>query len=123
MVDSQNFRIQIIDPEAHTFRLIGKHGDGPGEFSRPRGVAVDSDFNIYVSDAAFNKVQLFDQEGRLLLHFGTPDRQPGGFQLPAGMHVDANDHLFVTDQINGRVQKFEYLGKPELVEALTPDSD
>ena len=60
---------------------------------------------------------------RLLLHFGTPDRQPGGFQLPAGMHVDANDHLFVTDQINGRVQKFEYLGKPELVEALTTEPD
>jgi len=49
--------IQLFDENAKHIRNIGKLGDAPGSFVRPRGVAVDSDGHIYVVDANINNVK------------------------------------------------------------------
>jgi DNA-binding beta-propeller fold protein YncE len=109
-----NFRVQILEPDGEPVSIISKQGDRPGELSRPRGIALDSEGHIYVSDAAFNNIQIFDQEGRHLLTFGGSGRGPGGFQFPSGLAFDAEDRLYVADQLNKRVQVFQYLGKPDM---------
>jgi DNA-binding beta-propeller fold protein YncE len=34
-------------------------GEGPGEFSKPEGITVDSNGRVYVADTTNNNVQLF----------------------------------------------------------------
>jgi DNA-binding beta-propeller fold protein YncE len=86
-------------------------GDVPGALARPRGVAVDSEGHVYVSDAAFDNIQIFDGLGNLLLYFGALGGGPGQFNLPAGLYVDAEDRLYVADSFNRRVQIFQYLAE------------
>jgi DNA-binding beta-propeller fold protein YncE len=120
VVDTMNFRVQILDPAGNPLKAIGRVGDSPGSFSRPKGIAVDSDGHIYVVDAAFNNFQIFDSEGALLLFVGNSGREPGQFSMPAGAYIDAQDRLYVVDQFNSRVQVFQYLAKP--VEQAAPES-
>ncbi|MEK6713487.1 MAG: 6-bladed beta-propeller [Nitrospirota bacterium] len=79
-------------------------------FSKPKGIALDSEGHIYVVDAAFNNVQIFDQEGRLLLPFGEMGNKPGLFWLPAGMDIDDDNNIYVADQYNRRINVYKFLG-------------
>jgi DNA-binding beta-propeller fold protein YncE len=111
VVDTQNFRVQIFDKDGNFIRRFGKIGDKPGMFARPKGVAVDSEGNIYVTDAAFNNIQIFNETGELLLYFGSGGYKAATFRLIAGIYIDENDKIVVADGFSGRVQLFQYLSK------------
>jgi len=87
-------------------------GDRPGSFANPKGIALDSDGHIYVTDAAFCNVQIFDSQGNVLLFVGQLGPRPGYFHLPAGIAIDENDRIYVADQLNSRIQVFQYLKEP-----------
>ena len=93
-------------------RAFGSAGDGPGSFSRPKGVAVDGDGHIYVVDGVFNNVQIFDGQGRLLLDWGGPGAAAGEFCLPNAIVINSKNEIFVADAYNHRIQMFRYLSKP-----------
>ncbi len=121
--DSLNCRIQQFVPDAsggserapegrglaYVPRLqIGSRGDMPGYFSRPKGIAVDSQDHLYVIDAQFEAVQVYSSDGVLLMAFGREGRGPGEFWLPSGIHIDPTDRLWIADTYNRRVQAFDY---------------
>ena len=83
---------------------------------RPRDIALDSEGNIYVTDALRNNVQIYDAAGNLLLRFGALGLGPGQFRLPAGVTIDKDDNIYIADSINERIQIFKYLGKPQEVQ-------
>ncbi len=110
IVDTMNFRVQILDPRGNFINSFGKIGNVPGTFSRPKGIALDSEGHIYVSDAAFNNIQIFDKKGELLLFFGNFGSGLADLRLPAGMYIDRHDRIYVADQLNHRIQVYQYLG-------------
>lgn len=112
VVDSMNFRVQVMDADFAFLDSFGTAGDAPGYFSRPKGAAVDSEGHVYVVDALFDNVQVFDREGHLLMAFGGPGAGPGQFWLPNDIHIDGADRIYVSDSHNRRVQVFEYLPAP-----------
>jgi DNA-binding beta-propeller fold protein YncE len=101
--------VQVLASDRRFLFAFGAPGDGPGYFSRPKGVAVDSDGNIYVVDALFDNVQVFDREGQLLLAFGGPGQAAGQFWLPSEILIDKEDRIYVADTYNERIQVFQYL--------------
>jgi DNA-binding beta-propeller fold protein YncE len=107
--DTGNFRVQVFDIEGQFLKTFGKVGDRFGEFSRPRGVGVDSEGHIYVADSAFDNFQIFSDDGKILLFVGARGSNPGFFSIPAGLHIDDHDRIYVADQYNNRVQVFQYL--------------
>jgi len=109
VTDSMNFMIKVYSREGDLKGTIGKIGDSPGSFARPKGIAVDSDQHVYVVDATHDNFQIFDKEGNLLLFIGNNGQGPGEFYLPSGIYIDKNDHVFVADTFNRRVQVFQYL--------------
>lgn len=112
ITDTQNFRIQIFDKDGNFIRAFGKVGDRPGDFSRPKGVGVDSEGHIYVADSAFNNVQIFSETGELMLYFGGAGyTEPGTFRLISGLYIDENDKIVISDGFTGRVQTFQYLSE------------
>jgi DNA-binding beta-propeller fold protein YncE len=110
VVDAMNFRVQAFDRSGVFQFAIGKPGDGIGSVFRPKGVAVDSEGDLYIVDGALGVVQVFNRQGQLLYYFGALGTHAGEFQLPAGLFIDRDDHVYVVDSFNRRVQVFQYSG-------------
>ena len=109
VTDSGNFRLQWFSPDGRFGGSIGENGNHPGYLARPRGLAVDSDGHVFVSDAAFEAVQVFDDKGKLLLFVGRAGMAPGQFSMPGGVFIDGRDRVYVADTHNARVQVFQYI--------------
>ena len=107
--DNMNFRIQAFDGDGAFQSSFGNHGDGSGSFSQPKGVAADSDGNIYVAGATIDRIQVFSPQGEFLLAFGGKGNGAGQFLMPAGITI-RNNRIYVADSYNRRIQVFEYVG-------------
>jgi len=70
----------------------GRPGSGPGEFTTPHAVAIDSRDRVLVADRENNRIQLFDREGTYLDEWGD-------LYHPMDIFVDDRGMTFVTDQI------------------------
>ena len=86
--------------------MFGKRGDGDGAFVWPTGIAVDSDYNVYVTDEWLNRVTVFSRDGAYLGHWGEAGSAEGQLRGPSGIDFDANGDLYIVDSLNDRVQKF-----------------
>lgn len=109
VLDAMNFRVQVFDRNGGFRRQFGGIGDQSGSFSRSKGLAVDSEGDIYTAEALLETVQIFDGSGRFLYYFGNTGAGPGQFQIPAGLWIDPHDRIFVVDSLNRRVQVFQFL--------------
>lgn len=88
----------------------GTTGTADGEFMEPRGIAVDTGGNVYVTDFILNRIQKFDSSGVFLLKWGSSGSGNGQFDGPNHLEVDGNDNVYVPDSDNDRIQKFSSSG-------------
>jgi sugar lactone lactonase YvrE len=110
---------QVLAYDADTLdpiRKIGKTGHNhelttPGDFSKPVGVAVDSEGNLYVTDTMNNRIEIFDADGEFIKEFGKAGDGPGYFARPKGIAIDSDDHIWVADGMQDRVQVFNKEGR------------
>jgi len=100
--DGLLFTVKVFDLEGNFVRTVGTLGRGPGQFARPKGIAVDRGHNLYVVDAAFENVQLFDADGRLLMYFGGPYEGPGYLYLPVKVIVDYDNLQYFQEYVDPR---------------------
>ena len=114
VLDSGNFRVQVLDSEGNFLSSWGSPGSALGQFGQPRSIEIDADDHVYVSDSQFGNIQVFNSEGRLLLPIGRlgQDDAPGTFSLITGLNIDSRGFLYVLDQ---------FLGKMEIYRKLSPD--
>ena len=82
------------------------------KFSRPTGVAVDKDDNIYVFDYGNSTLFKFGKKGKLIRKVRKRGTRPGEFSSLSLIKV-INDELYVCDGGNHRVQilntKLDYI--------------
>ena len=62
--DMGGFHVQKYDADGKFLQTFGRHGDRPGEFARPKGIALDRDDRLYAVDAAAQVVQVFNPAGQ-----------------------------------------------------------
>ncbi len=108
----ENDRIQVFSPEGKWLRQWGGHGYEPGEFLRPRAMAIDDEDHIYVADSTNNRIQVFDTQGKLLRTWGEKGDGPGQLYYPFDLAIGPDKSLYVCEYGNSRVQKFTLDGKP-----------
>ncbi len=78
---------------------IGNEEDENFMFYRVRGVAVDGQGNIYVSDMSNCRIQKFDSSGKYQMTIGRQGQGPGEFEGPTNVLVnDKTGNLFVKDR-------------------------
>ncbi len=105
--DALNFRVQRFDEGAGGFLgSFGTLGDGPGQMPRNKGVAVDRDGRIWVSDAVLDRVSLYNEAGFLLLSLGGSGTAQGRFSFPAGIAAHVDGRVALVDSLNRRVLIF-----------------
>jgi DNA-binding beta-propeller fold protein YncE len=111
VTDTLNSRIQVFGTDgAGLARTFGARGLYVGNLVRPKGVAVDTEGNVYVVESYHDHLLVFDREGAFLMAIGGVGQDAGRFYLPAGVWVDARNRVFVADMFNGRVAVFQFLG-------------
>jgi len=87
--------------------VIGTRGVGPGQFSKPRSVAVDAQDNLYVVDMT-GRVQKFSPDGRYLAYWQMEQTDLG---KPKGMSRDALGNIIVIEPHYARVNHHTPDGK------------
>ncbi len=83
-----NGRIVHLDREGQFVKAWGKLGVGPGEFSIPHAIAIDSDGRLYVADRNNVRVQIFNQNGELLDIWNN-------VIVPWGFHITPEDEIWI----------------------------
>ena len=89
---------------------ISSSSSDDGKFDLPTNVAVDSDGNIYVSDAGNFRIQKFNSTGDFQLKFGSEGLGPGQFNSPMGIDTNSFKEIYVVDSGKNSVQKFNSEG-------------
>lgn len=111
VTDTMNSRIQVLDAASGSMRrTFGMRGLYVGNLVRPKGVALDSERNVYVVESYYDHLLVFDRLGRFLMGIGGLGADSGRFYLPAGVWTDHLNRVFVADMFNGRVVLFQHLG-------------
>lgn len=108
VTDFGAFIIKVYNHKGEFIRSIGSYGQNPGQFARPKGIAVDNESNLYVVDAGFENVQVFNKEGKLLMHFGGSYKGKGDMWLPAKIILDY-EHLSYFEKFVDPRFDLEYL--------------
>jgi len=88
----------------------GTIGSGDGQFSNPRGVAVDASGVVYVADSANQRIQKFSSSGAFQAEWGTSGTDGGQVAFPYDVAVDSSGNVYVADSSNHRIQKLDSSG-------------
>jgi DNA-binding beta-propeller fold protein YncE len=107
-----NDRIQVFSPEGKWLRQWGGHGYEPGEFLKPRALAIDEQDRLFVADSCNHRIQVFNTQGKLLNSWGSRGDQPGQMSYPYDLTIGPDHCLYVCEYGNHRVQKFSLDGTP-----------
>ena len=92
--------------------ILGAAGAEPGQFQRPRGLAVAPDGTLFIADTDNHRIQHLDQDGNTLHVWGSfadisTGEAPGGtFYEPWGITIGLDGSVYVADTWNHRIQKF-----------------
>jgi len=123
VADYSSNTIRRISPLGVVTTLAGTPGtdgsdDGTGSaarFDSPRGVAVDANGNVYVTDSYNNTIRKITPAGVVstlagkpgYLEFGSADGTGSAarFNNPTGIAINADGILFVTDTNNGTIRR------------------
>ena len=122
--ESYNNRIYKITPDGSINVLAGVSGvpaylDGSGEqarFANPKGLAIDSNGNIFVADSLNNRIRKITPNGVVSTIAGNGETSTVGslvdgtgvdasFYGPTGVAIDSNNNIFVVDRNNYRIRK------------------
>src|SRR5579862_4911841 len=83
-----NDRVIVFDKHGRYVRAWGKLGTGPGEFSQPHSLVLDSHGRVYVADRNNVRIQVFDSQGKYLTEWKN-------IVTPWAMEVTKDDEIWV----------------------------
>lgn len=106
VLDTNNNRIQRLDPDGTVLEIFGDPGSADGLFSAPLRLKFNSEGILWVADTDNNRLQSFNTKGEFLTTVGSLGQGPGQFSRPIGLTFDVSGNMWVADSGNHRIQKF-----------------
>ncbi len=89
----------------------GVFGTEAGQFKYPRGVAVGTTGDVYVTDTENSRIQHFTAAGAFVKKWGEFGTEALQFRVPFGIGVDSDGSVYVADVQNRLLKKFnDYAG-------------
>jgi DNA-binding beta-propeller fold protein YncE len=93
--------VGVVAVLASTFVLkFGTVGSDNGQFTTPRGIAVDTSGNVYVADASGDsrgQIQKFDANGNFIARLGQNNGTAQGFISAYRITTDSSGNVYATD--------------------------
>ena len=121
IADRGNNRVRQINPDGVITTIPGAEDggdepDGEAPFADPRGVAVDSDGNIYVADTGNHQIHVIGDAGVVSRVAGIEGLGDGGpatearLLEPIGVAIGVDGTLYFSDTGNRRIRKVDTNG-------------
>ncbi|UCE02958.1 MAG: 6-bladed beta-propeller, partial [Candidatus Latescibacterota bacterium] len=80
LVDTQLSEVKVFTRDGEYLRTIGREGEGPGEFRRPRALLFDPDGNVGVVQSRPSRVVMLTADGVPAEPLALPNPDDGGFR-------------------------------------------
>lgn len=90
LFDSRPAQIRRFDLQGNPRGVVGRPGEGPGEFSRVRGMLARRSGEVVVLDVGTARLTRFSSQGALMGTQPLPPAVTGG-----GLHEDLEGHLYL----------------------------
>jgi hypothetical protein len=87
--------------------IVGKWGVDRGQMYRPKGVAIDAQDRIYVSDGYLGVIQVFNKNKKFKGVLGDTSGFMAKFKSPTGIYVDGNMRLYVVEMLAHKVSVYK----------------
>jgi YD repeat-containing protein len=87
----------------------GIAGSGKGQFGDPQGLTIDSEGNVWVTDAGNDRVEAISEGGAFLSQFGSKGSGNGQLTEPYSLAISEGS-VYVVDHGNDRVEQFSMSG-------------
>ncbi len=116
VADTWNHRVQVFTADGAykakwgNSRLVPTLNEAPGDFFGPRGIAVDPQGQVLVTDTGNHRIQRFSPTGQFMGAYGGRGAGEGLLAEPVGIAVDRTGNIYVADTWNHRVQKLDPRG-------------
>ena len=103
-------KVLVYGSDGKYKRSYGDEGAYAGQFMKPKGVAIDSDDNVYISDMATSAVQIFSSQDQMCLwiHQGI-NGAARDLRIPLMLAMDSQNRIFIPEYGNNRVQIWQYV--------------
>ncbi len=97
VADTYAHDIKVFDDEGQLLKVIGRQGEGDGEFNFPTFLAFAGG-ELYVADTMNSRIQVFANGGdRWRLSFGRRGLYVGNLVRPKGITVDSDGNIYVVE--------------------------
>lgn len=97
-----NATVHVLDRSGQVQVMCKGQGSKPGHLGSPRGVAIDQEGRVIISDYDNNCIRILSREGQFLGHI---DLQQDG---PVGVAVNSQGHLVIAIINSQKVITYEY---------------
>lgn len=118
VTDVINGRVAMHFADGRPARSISTYGIVPGELYRPKGVAVDSLRQIWVSDSVTRVIHVFNTNGGFIDVVRDQAGNPVKFDTPMGIAI-VGDRLYVTELMANRARAFDVVRGPVVIPRTT----
>jgi hypothetical protein len=112
LLDTQLAEVKIFSPDGEFIRVIGREGEGPGEFRFPTGMFFTKDGNVGVMQVQPGKIVLLTAEGEPAGEHPIPKASDGSFLTLVGGQAGAGN-LVLAAAVNffaeGQFEQTRYL--------------
>lgn len=106
VADAGNYNVKLLNQNGSLSSLFDGGPERP--LSMAKGLAVDEQGRIYVTDTLSNVVRVFDKEGNSYGTIGAGEGSENQLQFPVGLYADDKDRIYVADQGNNRIQVWNF---------------
>ena len=100
ITEQNNHRVQKISISGKFISKFGYNGSGEGQLSSPRGICLDSDGRVFVSEFSNNHVSVFEADGTFAYNI------TGNLSNPWGLTFDPSGNLHVANYSSHYVSIF-----------------
>jgi DNA-binding beta-propeller fold protein YncE len=109
VADTHAHDIKVFDDNGNLLKVIGRRGEGDGEFNFPTHLAFAAD-KLYVTDTLNSRIQVFDAEGKMIEKFGKLGLYVGDLVRPKGVAVDSASNIYVIESLYDNLLVFNNQG-------------
>lgn len=117
VLDGYNYRVQKFSHNGRFLASFGKgKGEGPGEFVRPKRIAIDSLKRLYVTDMRQFRITVFDSTGEIIATIPTST-------MPYQIVVGQEGQIYITSFLDfegPRVNKYLLFSKRQEIAFCKP---
>ena len=111
VVEYVNCRVQKLSTSGKFMSTFCARGSADGYLNNPRGICLDSNGRVFISDCGNNRISVFEADGTFLYHITGNAGDRSNLQAPWGLAFDHCGNLHVANTSTRTIKVFTPQGQ------------